>query len=166
VAQVDEAVRELRSLITELRPASLDQLGVQPAIEALVERMGDLADLEIALDIDLAYEGGRVAARHHPELESTVYRLVQETLNNVVKHSAATRVEVTIVEDDTALEVTVRDDGRGFDPEEPADGFGLVGMRDRVALLGGSLTIDAARGKGSTVRVVLPTHRTAPSPAP
>ena len=166
VAQVDEAVRELRSLITELRPASLDQLGVQPAIEALVERMGDLADLEIELDIDLAYEAGRVAARHDRELESTVYRLVQETLNNVVKHSAATQVEVTIVEDDTALEVTVRDDGRGFDPEEPADGFGLVGMRDRVALLGGSLTIDAAPGKGSTVRVVLPTHRTAPSPAP
>lgn len=166
VAQVDEAVRELRSLITELRPASLDQLGVQPAVEALAERLGALTDIEIELDIDLAYDRGRVATRHHPELESTVYRVVQETLNNVVKHAAATRAVVMISDDETALELTVRDDGRGFDAGAPAAGFGLVGMRERVALLGGSLTLDSTPEKGTTVRVVLPVRRAVPSPSP
>jgi signal transduction histidine kinase len=166
VDQVDEAVRELRSLITELRPASLDQLGVQPAVESLAERIGGLTDIEITLDIDLPYEEGPVSARHHPELESTVYRVVQESLNNVVKHAAATRAEVTIREDGTALELTVRDDGRGFDAQAPANGFGLVGMRERIRLLGGSLTIDSTPDKGTTVRATMPVRRATSSPYP
>jgi signal transduction histidine kinase len=91
-----------------------------------------------------------------------VYRIVQEALTNVVKHAGATRASVTITEgDDDVIEVRVSDDGRGFDPSATAEGFGLVGMTERVDLLDGEMHIDSAPGDGTTVTVRLPVARAA-----
>ena len=92
-------------------------------------------------------------------------RLIQEALNNVVKHAGAGHAEVTVREDDSVVNVAVHDDGRGFTVDEPGAGFGLTGMRERVELLGGSLTIESAAGHGTTVRATVPaTHREEESP--
>ena len=114
--QITTAIGDLRSLITELRPAALDELGTKPALETLVERVARQTDLEIALEVDLAYDNGDDVGRHIPEIESTVYRLVQEALTNVGKHAGATRVEIFVSDRDGQVAVTVRDDGAGFEP--------------------------------------------------
>ena len=92
------------------------------------------------------------------EIETALYRIVQEALTNVVKHAHAEHVEIEIAEDDR-LTVTVRDDGSGFDTGARNEGFGLVGMRERMALVGGEISIDSAPGEGTTVRATLPSRR-------
>jgi signal transduction histidine kinase len=125
----------------------------------LAERVALTSGLAIDLDVDLDYEAGRAATRHTPELESTMYRLVQEALTNVVKHAGAERVHVAIVERDGTVDVTVRDDGAGFDTDERSEGFGLIGMRERVALAGGALEITSHPGDGATIAAHLPVRR-------
>ena len=93
------------------------------------------------------------------EVEDALYRLTQEALTNALKHAGAARAEVTLRERDGAVELLVRDDGEGFATEQPAGGFGLVGMRERAELLGGRLEITSAPGQGTTVRAVLPAER-------
>ena len=161
--RIDFAVRSLRGLITDLRPPALDDLGLGPALEALVDRIGDSDGLSITLDMNLAVEGGRETTRLAREIEEATYRLVQEALANAVKHAQATRVVVTIRESAEAIEIEVRDDGRGFDEDQPTHGFGLIGMRERVELVGGSLTLETAEGLGTKVRVSLPVVRADPT---
>jgi signal transduction histidine kinase len=157
--QVERVIAGLQGLITELRPAALDQLGPAAAVEALVDRVSSRSGLVIDLDVDLAYEAGREPTRHTAELEATVYRTVQEALTNVVKHADARSVRVLIEERDSTLTVTVEDDGRGFDERAEHDGFGLLGMRERVALAGGELSISSPQGGGTRVRATLPVTR-------
>src|SRR5215208_3303636 len=113
VSMISDSIANLRALITDLRPAALDQLGTEPALRALVNRVVAQTGLEIELDVRLAYEDGRAAERHEPDLEAAVYRLVQEALTNVAKHAGAGKVIVTVVESDECdrVEVDVRDDG-------------------------------------------------------
>ena len=152
VDQADLSISALQGLITELRPAALDELGLTPALEALVERIRTVTGLEVELELDVAHGRGRLAS----EVEDTAYRLVQEALSNVVKHAGAERVQVAVVEVDGSLNVSVRDDGGGFDPRRTDGGYGLIGMRERVALLDGTLAIDSRPDAGCTVRPVSP----------
>jgi signal transduction histidine kinase len=157
VEQLDLTIRGLQSLITELRPAALDELGIRPALEALAQRTRATSGIEVELRMDLAAGGGPGETELEPEVATTVYRLVQESLTNAVKHANADRVNVEILEAGPELTVTVRDDGSGFGPEERKDGgFGLIGMEERVALVGGRLEIDSDPGQGTTVRARLP----------
>jgi signal transduction histidine kinase len=150
----------MRNLITDMRPAALDQLGVAPALEALVERAAALSDLEIDLRVDLAADPDDPHDRRlAPAIETTVYRVVQEALTNVAKHSGAAHATVSVLERDGRIEVTVADDGRGFSGEDETDGFGLIGMRERIRLAGGRHEIDSAPGRGTTVRAWLPATR-------
>jgi signal transduction histidine kinase len=157
--QITTAIGDLRSLITDLRPAALDELGTKPALESLVARFVRQTDLQIELEVDLAYDNGDADQRHAPELEATVYRLVQEALNNVAKHAAATRVKVSLTDRAGEIVLTVRDDGTGFDPQAGSGGFGLLGMRERLALVGGALVIDSAPGDGTLIRATMPASR-------
>ena len=159
--QIERTVAGLQGLIAELRPAALDQLGVEAAIEALIERFESRSDLRFETDIDLAFERGDAPARHEPELESTIYRLVQEALTNSIKHADATRARVAIEERDGEVTVRVEDDGNGFDLASVNRGFGLTGMRERVELAGGELAIEGREGGGTLVRVTLPVQRRA-----
>ena len=151
VGQVEREIENLRAIITDLRPAALDDLGLAPAIEALVSRVATVEGLVIDCAVALPADGSRLAQ----ELETTVYRLVQEALTNVVKHAAAERVQVDVSSTGGRLDVVVADDGKGFDPHAKASGFGVAGMRERVELSGGQLTI-ASTPEGTTVRAVLP----------
>ncbi len=112
--QVTRVIEGLDELINELRPASLDQLGVQAAVESLVAPMAARSGLSIEADMDLAFEGGRAAFRHEPEVENALYRIAQESLNNVVKHAEAHHVRVAITEDDSRVTLIVEDDGKGL----------------------------------------------------
>ncbi|HSS04957.1 MAG TPA: GAF domain-containing sensor histidine kinase [Solirubrobacterales bacterium] len=143
-------IEELRGLITELRPATLDQLGLAAALEDLAERIGHAAGVELTTDLELDAE------RLDPELESVVYRLVQEALNNIAKHAGASRATVRIRCGEDRLELLVSDDGRGFDPDAEHSGFGLAGMRERVKLVGGDLQVESAPGARTRVIASVP----------
>lgn len=158
IEQLEADIAALRALITELRPAALDQLGTEAAIQALAER-ATRSGLEVDVSIELAWEQDLAAERHIPELETAVYRLVQEALTNATKHGHASRAVVQITEDHDSVRVTVRDDGDGFDPATTTDGFGLVGMHERVELLDGTLAVTSAPGQGTTVSATLPVRR-------
>lgn len=164
VGLIDEEIENLSSLIVELRPAALDQIGLAPALQTLAERRGRAGDLEIDVLVRLGGEGE--AGRLPPEIESLIYRFVQEGLNNVAKHAEAGWAEAVVERRGDLIEVSVRDDGRGFDPEAPASergdgagvggGFGLIGMRERVELAGGELEIESAPGAGTALRATVP----------
>ncbi len=172
IEQLEEGITNLRALITDLRPAALDELGTQAAVEALAERAARHG-IEVDVSIELAHEqsggrlkGDRAPARHTPELETALYRIVQEALTNATKHGGAKRAVVEIHEDDKTVHVEVRDDGTGFDPSADTTGFGLLGMRERVELLDGTLRIDSSVGAGATVRASFPVQRRAAGTAP
>jgi signal transduction histidine kinase len=158
--QLELSITSLQSLITELRPASLDELGVQPALEALVKRTSARFGVAVTTRFDLDFANGRASTRLTEEVESTAYRLVQEAITNAVKHSNADTIAVDVLERDGTVRITVRDEGCGFDPAARTEGFGLLGMRERVELVGGRVLIESTPGGGTTVRAELPgAHR-------
>lgn len=160
IADVETETEKLRSLITDLRPVALDQLGIEAAIDALAERV-ETAGLEVKTRIDLSFEAGRVETRLDDELETAVYRIVQEALNNTIKHAEASQALVEMVEDDGRDEVriSVKDNGHGFDPSAESGGFGLNGMRERVELLGGSIAIASSSDGGTEIQATVPARR-------
>jgi signal transduction histidine kinase len=153
---VTGGIANLRALIADLRPAALDDIGTGAALSGLAERARATSGLAIELTVDLGFEAGRAATRHVPELEETIYRIVQEALTNAIKHAQAERLWIAVREADGAVAITVGDDGRGFDQGVAATGYGLVGMRERTLLAQGTLAVRSALGAGTTVEVRLP----------
>jgi signal transduction histidine kinase len=147
--QLSTEIANLRALITELRPAALDQLGLVAALEGLGRRSADVDGLKVELHVDVREDS------LDPELKTAVYRLVQEALTNVAKHARAARVEVAVEQRPDDLCVRVVDDGRGFDAAEPTEGFGLAGMHERAVLMGGRLVIESS-STGTAVTAVVP----------
>jgi signal transduction histidine kinase len=162
VEQIDEEIVKLRRLITELRPASLDTIGLKAALEALAEQTSQVANFKVSCDLQLPSEE---EARPTPVLETAVYRLVQEALNNVSKHSMASHATLAVRAVRGMIEIGVTDDGVGFEPSLVREGFGLVGMRERAALLGGSLEVESTRGAGTRVHAEIPLLTRADEPA-
>jgi signal transduction histidine kinase len=167
--QVERVIASLQGLITELRPASLDQLGVGAALEALVSRMQTRTGLDVELDVRLAYELGIEPTRLAPDLEGALYRVAQEALTNVVKHAHAGRARVAVSEDGDRVDLTIEDDGVGVeeassDGRGSGGGFGLVGMQERVELLNGELAVEAPEEGGTRVRATFPVVRTGTPP--
>lgn len=157
----------LRHLITELRPAALDDLGLAAALEALARRAQAIDGLEVKTEIALgegsdgADDGGR---RLDAELESTIYRVVQEALTNVSRHAQATKAVISVVERDGVVTASVTDDGRGL-PETSRlgprgdgleGGFGMSGMRERAELVGGELEWARAPERGTIMSLTVP----------
>jgi signal transduction histidine kinase len=160
IDHLEEGITNLRALITDLRPASLDELGAAAAIQALGER-AERHGIDVDVSIDLAT--GKT--RHIPEIETAMYRIVQEALTNAAKHGQAERAVVEVHEDQTDITVSVRDDGTGFDPSDHSDGYGLLGMHERVQLLDGAFEIDSAPGRGTTIKASFPIKRIADTDA-
>ncbi len=148
IDRLEQEIDGLRGLIRDLRPAALDDLGLGPAIEGLAERAARREGLDVIADVNLP---DRLSA----ELETAAYRIVQEALTNAVRHSGATSVRISVDVRDGAIHAEVSDDGRGFDPADPSGGFGLTGMRERVALLRGELEV-ASSESGTSVSAALP----------
>jgi signal transduction histidine kinase len=161
VAHLEQEIDNLRAIITELRPAALDELGLRTAIEGLFDRHRDRSGFH--LDGELALPDPSAGwERLEEQLETAVYRLVQEALTNVAKHAHAGRVRVAVSESDGQLSVEVQDDGSGFDPEAVSNGFGLSGMKERVSLAGGTLSIDSSE-RGTLLRARLPVRHRNPA---
>ena len=160
IDDLEDGIANLRTLVTDLRPAALDQLGLAAALDALCERAGR-GGLEIDSSIELAYEQGLEATRHTPELETALYRIIQEALTNASKHGHATRAVIEIEENAAAVELRVRDDGDGFDPAHRTSGFGLLGIRERVQLLHGTVRITSSPGDGTSIEASFPVQRRA-----
>jgi signal transduction histidine kinase len=148
---LDRIETELRNLSHELRPTLLDRLGLLPALQFLAESVGRRAGIPIAVK-------GEDPGRLPPTVEITLYRVVQEALNNVAKHARAGRAGVDLDIGPERVSCTVRDDGVGFDPARlrRAQGIGLVGIRERLHALGGSLRVTSRPSRGTTLRAEIP----------
>jgi signal transduction histidine kinase len=153
--EIESEMDKLRGLITELRPAALDELGLEASVCDLAERTSAVYGLDVQTMLELHAPDG-APHRLRPEVETAAYRIVQECLGNAARHAGAARVVVELAQGNGALHVRVRDDGRGFDPAHQSSGFGLRGMRERVDLLDGRLEIESGAGRGTRVAAVLP----------
>jgi signal transduction histidine kinase len=144
-------LQDVRRLAVELRPSALDDFGLVAALERLSHSFAEQSG--ITVDFQAAIADKRLPA----EAETALYRVVQESLTNVVKHAQARRVSILVTRTNGAVKAVVEDDGRGFDSEKATDrGFGLVGMSERLALLGGRLEIETALDGGTTIAAELP----------
>jgi signal transduction histidine kinase len=157
--QIEEEIERLQVLITNLRPAALDDIGLVPAVAGVIRRARALYGFEASLDVELGDALGPTDSRLAPEIESTIYRLVQEAVNNAGKHANADAVDVRIVERPQRVAIEVRDDGVGFDTRATKLGFGLIGMKERLSLVEGSLELRSAPGQGTTVLASVPIRR-------
>ena len=150
IAHLASGLEDGRRVIRGIRPAALDDLGLAAALEELCEQpwpAGTAVDAEIDPAVDEV----------DPGLQTTVYRIVQESLSNACRHSGAERVRVVVRRDDAGIDVVVADGGRGFDPGSGGSmGFGLIGIEERVRLAGGALALESAPGAGTQLTVHLP----------
>jgi two-component system, NarL family, sensor histidine kinase DevS len=153
IGEIESQIKNLRALITDLRPAALDDLGLRAALRALIERHRH-DGLSVVGELDLpdprAGEG-----RLRPDLETTVYRLAQEALTNVVKHARSSQARIVVTATDEDVTVEVQDNGEGFAVDSKTEGFGLSGMHERVFLARGTLQIES-NADGTRLRAWLP----------
>ena len=147
---IQKMIEQVRTLAFELRPSTLDELGLVGALRNLVVQHGE------RLGVRASFTAAPPDARAPAQIETACFRIAQEALSNVARHAGASYVEVTVTAQDVALELEVRDDGIGFDVDRSRSGLGLVGMGERAELAGGRLDIQSARSVGTTVRATFP----------
>jgi signal transduction histidine kinase len=148
---VVETLHDVRRLAVELRPKALDDFGLVAALERLTASFAEQTGIQVGLESALP------EARLAPEIETALYRIVQEALTNVVKHAKATHVSVLLTRRDASVAAVIEDNGAGFDPAAVGDSsFGLVGMRERIELLDGRLEVESRPGAGATLVVEVP----------
>jgi signal transduction histidine kinase len=148
---VAAALQNVRNLAVELRPATLDDFGLVPALERLAADFQGRSGVRVALEASLGEH------RLPSEIETVLYRFVQEALTNVAKHAEASAVSIVATRRGDGVSAVVEDDGRGFEPAEISDGsLGIVGMRERLELLGGTLAIESREGKGTALVAYVP----------
>ncbi len=166
IAIVDRAIDQVRHLSLDLRPSMLDDLGLESALRWYTDRQIRRMGLAIHLDTDL--EGKRLPA----ELETTCFRVIQEALTNVARHAHARHVWIQLQQQGPTLDLSIRDDGIGFGPmaargpEVAGASFGLLGMRERVELLGGAFAVESLVGQGTIIRARFAVAGTPPAPVP
>jgi signal transduction histidine kinase len=148
---VFSTLRNVRRLAVELRPSALDDFGLVPAVERLTETFREQSGLRVELESQLD------ETRLPSEAETTLYRVIQEALTNVIKHAGANGVSILLQRKSNAVVAVIEDDGSGFDPGNTRpDALGLVGMRERVSLAGGRLQVESTPGAGTTVVAEVP----------
>ena len=152
-----EAIEGVRRLALELRPPALDDLGLREALGELAQRFSE----NLCIPVTLHVHGQR--DRLPSEVELVLYRVAQEAMTNIAKHAKASKAEIILVRSAESVEITIDDDGRGFDPaiptrrDESGLGLGLFGMEERVALVGGKLSVHQLRPSGVRIRAWIPT---------
>jgi signal transduction histidine kinase len=152
---VDTTIQGVRRIATELRPGMLDDLGLVPAME------WQLQEFQKRRGILCTFASSLEEAPLNAEETTVLFRILQETLTNVARHAAATRVDVSFDEEDGYVRLRVHDNGRGITESEVsgATSFGLLGMRERVRLRSGDFAIEGAPGQGTTVVITLPLNK-------
>lgn len=150
-SMVRQSLQEVRRIIYNLRPMTLDDLGLVPTIRKYLANVEDYQDISI----DLSEHGG--IERLSSKYEVAIFRLIQEAVQNAVKHAVANHIQVNLSIDTKQVAVSIRDDGIGFDKsEKKANSFGLLGMRERVEMLDGEFVINTKVGQGTTVYIKIP----------
>lgn len=149
-AEASHALGEVREISYNLRPYQLDRIGLTKALEALARTAAASSSITFRADID------DVDHFFAAESEINFYRIVQESVTNIVKHSQASRASLRVQRDPERLRLVVHDDGKGFTPDAAnsaphAGGFGLIGISERAQLLGGAAVIQSAPGEGTTI---------------
>jgi signal transduction histidine kinase len=153
---VDRMVERVRDLSLNLRPPLIDELGLVPALSGYLEAQAERTG--IAIDL----QEGTVAKGLPPEVEITAFRVVQEAVTNVIRHAKTDRVTVIVRQTDDRLDLIVSDAGSGFDVGDTMEratagkALGLLGIQERVSMLGGQVAIESAPGKGTTIRASMP----------
>jgi two-component system, NarL family, sensor histidine kinase UhpB len=157
-ADLGDATEEIRRIAQGLRPPALDMLGLAPAIESCARSIGEATALTLETDI------AGVEDLLTPEAELALYRIVQEALSNVARHSSADRVRISVGRVDRTVVVSIEDNGRGFAvrDEMSSRGLGLFGMQERAAYVGGNVEIESEPGRGTRIRATIPVVETAP----
>jgi two-component system, NarL family, sensor histidine kinase DevS len=144
-------LQDVRRLAVQLRPKALDDFGLAPALERLAQTFAEATEMHV--DIEARFGNKRLPA----EVETTLYRIVQEALTNIVKHAEATNVSILLLRRNATATVVIEDDGKGFEPENArAEGVGLLGMQERVELHDGRLTVESVPGSGTTLVAEVP----------
>jgi signal transduction histidine kinase len=154
----DQTLEQIRELSLSLRPSLLDDLGLVPTLRWYLERVSG------RLNIEIAFQAQGLQTRLSGDIETTLYRVVQEALTNIAKHADARTVSVRIDCVDNSVVATIEDDGRGFDPrrlERAAHPFGagLLGMKERVTFMGGQFDVRSRRGKGTKLSIAIPIEK-------
>lgn len=153
---VDQSSREIKRLCTNLHPSVLDSLGLHAALSSQVD------DFQRASEVKTEFNYGEVKERYPIEIERVIYRIVQESLNNIAKHARASRLSVSILDTHKSIIVTVDDNGIGFDVQKTLSsqdvkrGLGLLGIKERASLVNGRVSISSKRGKGTVIRLEIP----------
>lgn len=158
-------LRAIRNLSIDLRPSALDDLGLLPALRWYIK------EYQQKFPIKVDFQAIGLKKRLPAEMETALYRIVQEALTNIARHAHADSVQIMVQEEEDAVSATITDNGRGFDSSQSQripgpgqeHGWGLVGMHERAHLLGGILTIDSAPGKGTTIKIYIPLNDLEPS---
>jgi len=152
-ATATASIAEVREIAHNLRPYELDRLGLVAAIESMIERVSDSTAIKLSSNLD------RIEGLLSPEAETSIYRIVQEGLNNVIKHSKATAARIEIRKTGNRLAIAVQDNGAGIpllvENGNKARGFGLAGIAERVRVLGGSLAVDSRPSHGTAINIRL-----------
>jgi signal transduction histidine kinase len=144
-------LQDVRRLAVQLRPKALDDFGLVPAVDHLVQTFSEATAIRVDLEAQLGEE------RLPAEVETTLYRIVQEALTNIVKHAEASMVSILLVRSGVSATVVVEDDGQGFDPAKlREEGMGIIGMRERVELHEGRLRVESTPGMGATLVAEVP----------
>ncbi len=165
-ALAHQTLRAVRNLSIDLRPSALDDLGLLPALRWYIKEYQQKCGIEVE------FVSSGFKARLSSEMETALYRIVQESLTNTAKHAHARKVWVSLAENGTMVQAHVRDDGHGFDAEAVLRtpwqdrGLGLAGMQERATLLNGHVEVMSQPGKGCAIDVTLPLVRVAPAEAP
>ena len=148
--QIVSTLHDVRRLAIELRPKALDDFGLVPALERLAETVAEQAHVTVHVEASLG------DARLSAEVETALYRIVQEALTNVVKHATAQTISVVLTRQGDRIVLLVEDDGHGFDPLAAHEGLGLLGMRERIALVDGRLQVESGAERGTTIAIEVP----------
>jgi signal transduction histidine kinase len=144
-------LQDVRRLAVQLRPKALDDFGLVPALERLAQTLGETSGIDIDLEAHLGED------RLPTDVETTIYRVIQEALTNVFKHAQSTRVSILLVRRENIVTAVVEDNGVGFDAaNRRSDSFGLEGMRERVELHEGRMVVETSPGAGTTLRIEVP----------
>jgi signal transduction histidine kinase len=147
--QVVETLHDVRRLAVELRPKALDDFGLVPALERLRDTFAEQTGMRVDLE-------SRLRERLPGDVETALYRIVQEALTNIVKHAQANSVSIVLARQGGMVTALIEDDGRGFSRDGGGEGLGLLGMGERLALLGGKLKVESSPGAGTTIVAEVP----------
>jgi two-component system, sensor histidine kinase LadS len=152
-AAASRSIEEVREIAHNLRPYHLDEIGLKDAIAAMAERVAEASGIQFTMALD------DLSGLLSPEAEINLYRIIQECLNNIVKHAQATAAEVSIHRSAQNLIIVIKDNGQGFDLAKVSRrkdrGFGLAGLAERARLLGGKETLQSQIGQGTTITITL-----------